>query len=165
MSDNMVNKQELLNELDEKFKAIKKKLKLKYGLEDFDKIFLIKDMSLQQGFVNERLSRAICGRIVNAYESWANYIHNILMPPPGSLIYMSENQAFTKQEKDDLMTLMTKILAFTTINPWIGQTSDEKAESKFMNDSIRLWHEFFSPKFAELSAKINRYWTEKSAKA
>jgi len=158
----MRNKQELLNDLDEQFKTLKKELRLKYSLEDFDSIFFIRDLISSQGFVSENLSRVICRRIAENYGYWANDLCGLIIPNPNSLISMSESQAFDKKDREEITLIVNKAMVFVSANPLIGLTKDKKAEAKFMNDAVSMWHEFFRAKLVEISIKANRYWIGKS---
>ena len=158
----MADKQELIAELEDKFKGMSKKLKLKHSLEDFDRIFFVRDFILQHGFVSESLSRMFCSRIVSLYESWANYLQGILMPNPSSLIHMYGSNSFSKQEKAGIASLINDMMALVSRNSLIGLTKDRKAEARFLDDAVVLWDTFFKEKLIEIEKKANVFWVDKS---
>lgn len=71
---------ELLNELEEKFKEIKRELGFKSTLNDLDRIFFIRDFILEKGYVSHKFSRQLCFRICETYASWLKHLHNIILP-------------------------------------------------------------------------------------
>ena len=103
---------ELLKELENEFNNIKKDLKFKASFEEIDKVFYLKDQILKEGFVSPNLSRQITWRIVDTYTSWYNYLHNLIMPNPQSMVQLQESQGFNDEEKEKIMKVMPKLVLF-----------------------------------------------------
>ncbi|MFH1054347.1 MAG: hypothetical protein V1740_08050 [Candidatus Woesearchaeota archaeon] len=157
----MANK-ELLQELGKEFEKTKKALGFKSSLEELDKVFFIKDHILKEGYVSNRLSRVICRRIVDLFMSWGGYLHSIVMPNPSSMINMTENIVFDDKEKDDLIKLMNKTLAYSSKNTLIGLNKKKDEEARFIDDSLKFWNRTLEPELIKIIEKVNKNWEEKS---
>ena len=151
-------KKELLMEFEEKFETIKKELKFKTNLEELDSIFFLKDYVLEKEYVSEKLSRMVCGRIMELYGSWINYLHGLVMPNPNYLPGVTESQMF--EDKDEIMKMLEKIMALVSMNTLVGLTKDKKLESKFIDDSVQLWREI-NPELVKMLKKVHHTWVEK----
>ena len=151
---------ELKKEFEEKFAAIKAELKFKSSLEELEKIFFLKDFIAERKYVSENLSRQLCARIVDLFNSWYGYLHGIMLPNPQSMINVTESQMFNEKEKKEIMRLMNKIIGFTSTNTLNGLLKDKAAEAKFIDDAMVLWNEII-PKLVELMTKVNKNWKEK----
>lgn len=156
-----MNKKEILDELEEKFKKIKEELGFKASLEELDDIFFIKEAVLSAGFVSEKLSRQMSGRIVEAYSAWNNYLHSLIMPNPAHLLNMNESKMFNEEERKKIMEVIQSSLALMSRNNVIRLTKDKKQESKFIDDSLMFWEESFKPELIKITEKINKGWEGK----
>lgn len=156
-----MNKKEILSELDSKFEELKKEIELNVSLEDIDEIFYIKDVVLKDGFVSDALSRQICSRISETYGSWANYLHNLLLPVPGHMLYGTEAKAINEDDKKVIWKILKESMELSSRNNVIGITKDRKAESKFIKDAIDFWNVEFKVKIGAIMQKINENWNKK----
>ncbi|MFH1316211.1 MAG: hypothetical protein ABII01_01715 [Candidatus Woesearchaeota archaeon] len=156
----MANK-ELMQEFEKEFEKIKKELGFKSNLDELDRIFFIKDHILKEGYVSNRLSRVVCRRIVDLFMSWGGYIHSIIMPNPSSMINMTENSVFDDKEKEDLIKLMNKTLAYSSRNTLIGLNKKKDEEAKFIDDSLKFWNKVLEPELTKIIEKVNKSWEEK----
>jgi len=156
-----MNKKELLEELKEKFEEIRKELGFKAGLEELNNIFFIQDAVLSAGFVSEKLSRQICGRIVETYSAWNNYLHSLIIPNPGHIINMNESKMFNEEERKNIMNLIASAIALTSSNTVIGLTKNKKQEAEFIDDALKFWKENFKPELIKITEKINKGWKSK----
>ena len=152
----------LLAELDEEFNKLKQELKFKVSLNELDEIFFVKDFVQHEGFVSVQLSRQICKRITDTYNSWIGYIHGIVMPIPNSLISMTEHQLFSEEERNDLLKVMNGLTHLTSTNPLIGLKKDKLAEGKFIDNAVTFWNSDFKPKMITVLEKVNSNWKEKA---
>lgn len=66
----MINKQELLKELETEFSKLKKELKFSATFEELDNTFFLKDLILKEGYVSPEFSRQLCWRLVDTFNSW-----------------------------------------------------------------------------------------------
>lgn len=153
-----MNKKEILEELKEKFEEIKMELGFKASLEELNNVFFIQDAVLSAGFVSEKLSRQICGRIVETYSAWNNYLHSLIMPNPGHIINMNESKMFNEEERKNIMNLMASALALTSRNTVIGLTKNKKQEAEFIDNALKFWKKNFSSELIKITEKINEGW-------
>lgn len=159
----MINKKELLEELEKSFAEAKKELKFKTSFEEFEENFFIKDMVLHDGFVSTRLSRQLCRRIIDAYNSWLWYLHGIVMPNPSSMFSVTESQMFEDSEKDEIMKLMDKTSAIASRNSLIGLLKDKEFEAKFIDESVSFWKKEFIPALTKIVQKATDQWAQKAS--
>jgi len=157
-----MSRDQILKELEEEFKLMKKDLQFGCSLDDLDDIFYIKDFILQIGYVSKSLSRTICRRIVDTLGSWNSYLHGLIIPNPNSMISISETKLFNEKEKEEIIKLMNKIMAFGNSNVLIGITKDKEKEAKFIDNSIKFWKEILSPKLEKIIIKVNDYWNKEA---
>jgi len=154
----------LLKQFEKEFELMKKELKFKSTLNELDKIFFIRDHILSAGWISRNLSRVICSRIVDTYQSWNGYLHSLIMPNMGSFLNMTESQIFDERDKKDMIQIMSRIMAFSTKNTLIGLTKDKKEEAKFIDDSVKIWNKVMKPKMVGIIKKANDYWNGKIQK-
>ena len=151
-------KQELLNELKEKFELMKNELGFKSSFEEIDSIFFISDYILRERFVSENLSRKVCSRMVDLFMSWSNYFHSIIMPNPQNILNASESKVFDSDEKKEMTELMKKIMAISSKNSLNGLTKDKKREGEFIDYCVGFWQEELKEKVIKMMTKINKEW-------
>jgi hypothetical protein len=153
---------ELMNEFEQEFEKIKKELGFKPTLEEMDRIFFLKDFISKEGYVSNKLSRQLCGRMVDLFGAWYNYLHTIVMPNPASMLNMTESQAFSDDEKQEMLVLMAKCMAQVSKNTMNGLTKDKKDEAEFIDSSAGFWKKELNPKLREIIKKVKANWIEKS---
>jgi len=153
---------DIIKEFQLKFEEMKKELGFKVSLDDLDNIFFIRDLILKEGYISHNLSRFVCGRIVETYSSWVNYLHGIILPNQGSIIGMTECNAFDEEEKKDIHLIMNKMMAFSCQNTLIGLEKDKKIEAEFIDNSVNQWEKQFKTKLIKLTKKINKSWADKA---
>lgn len=131
----------LLAELDEKYEQIKADLGLKVSLDEIDRIFGIRDLVLANGFVSTSLSWFITLRMRDAFESWSSSIHRWLKPVPGSIPSALETESLDEHDKDELYKIMMMFLSHITEYNFIFFLRDPKLEKRYIENSVRLWHD------------------------
>ncbi len=156
---------ELQNQLENKYTELKKEMQLDLELEELDDIFFIRDYINQAGFVSEKLSRQICLRITDTFNSWASYLHGIIMPNPHNMINNTESQLFSEDEKQEIIQLMNEILAHTTKNVLNGLKKDKENEADFIRTSVDFWNNKLNPQMIKIIEKVNKYWIEKATES
>ena len=152
---------ELMKEFEEEFEKTRKELGFKPTLAELDNIFFLKDFISKEGFVSNKLSRQICGRMVDLFGTWYNYLHTIVMPNPASMLNMTESQAFSDEEKQEIMALMAKCMSQVSKNTLNGLTKDKKEEAEFIDSSVELWKKELNPKLREMIKKVKSSWGNK----
>jgi len=153
---------ELLAHFEKQFSDLKKEMKISSSLEELDEIFYLRDMILKEGFVSNKLSRMLCSRIVNTYMSWSNYLHGLVMPNPNYMVNMAESQMFTDDDRQEIINLMNQILALVSLNSVLTLENDTRAESKFIDESVKFWKKTFQPKVMVFMKKVNKEWMNKA---
>jgi len=139
------------------FNTTKKELGFTPTYEEMDAIFFISDAVEHHGYISTQFSRTIAGRIVETYNSWIGALHEWVMPNPGSMISMEQSNTFIEEDKEEIITLMKKLLAFTGKNPIIGITKDKEGERDFINESVTLWNESV-PVWEKHAKKLQQHW-------
>ncbi|QQG38986.1 MAG: hypothetical protein HYS32_00790 [Candidatus Woesearchaeota archaeon] len=157
-----MEKNELLKQFEEEFAKVKKDLGFKASLEELDGVFFLRDFILKEGFVPTTLSRSICGRMMETYFSWTNYLHSLLMPNPGYMISMSESQMFNDHEKEEVFKIISKVMVLINRNSIIGLTKNKADEGKFIDDCLFFWNKTFKLEIEKIVKKIKDSWEEKS---
>ncbi len=154
--------QELLKELETEFIKLKKELKFKSSFEDIDKIFFIKDLILDKGYVSPNLSRQICSRIVDGFSIWNGYLHSLIMPNPQNMLNINECKMLDENEKKEISDLLSKVVSLTSTNTLVGLTKNKSDEAKFIDDSVKFWKKTFNPELIKLMKKINEGWKKEA---
>ncbi|MFP4567609.1 MAG: hypothetical protein ACLFN8_01565 [Candidatus Woesearchaeota archaeon] len=147
----------LRQEFKQEFEKIKKELKFKATLEELDEIFYYTDYILHVNYMSPQLSRTLCGRMVETYSSWINFMHSIIMPNPSSMINVEESKIFTEKEKNEMMQMMKQFMAHVSKNSVIGLTKNKIEEGQFFDDSLKLWQQN-KTRLIEFKEKINKHW-------
>lgn len=147
----------LLQQFEIEFKSMQKSLGFKSDLEQLDEVFYLNDFILQVGFISPKLSRMICGRIRDTFDSWIDQLHAWLIPNPSSMIGISESQTFNDKEKEEITNIMKRFMAFTSENILVGLTKDKKKEAAYIDNALLLWNENKST-LITYAKKVNNYW-------
>ncbi|MFP4403711.1 MAG: hypothetical protein ACLFPJ_05140 [Candidatus Woesearchaeota archaeon] len=158
-----MDQEKLLKKFEIEFEKTKKELNFNSTLDELDKIFFLKDYILQTKFVSLSLSRFICHRIRDTFYSWISQFHEWVMPNPSSMISNSECSVFNEEEKQNLLKLIKKFMAYCSQNVIIGLSKDKIKEKEFIDNSIILWNENIND-IINYTKKINNYWDIESKK-
>ncbi len=151
-------KKKLLKELEEKFEEEKKETGFSSTLDDIDGIFFIRDFVLSEGYVSENLTRQICGRMIETYMGWTNYIHSLIMPNPQNVLNLSEARLFCSEEKQEMNRIMKMAMSLSSRSSWVGLTKNKTEEAKFIDDAVRIWKEEFSVALIKILDKVRQEW-------
>lgn len=157
-----MEKEKMMKELEEKFNALKKELKIKSSLEDLDNVFLIKDYFLKEGFISDNLLLKVNWRISEMYNFWNGYLHSLILPNLQSLFSMSESKLFSKEEKDEIISVLNKSLAFISTITLQSVVRNRNEQARLIDDSLKFWNEHMKPSLAKVLKKANDYWKEES---
>ncbi|MFQ5621198.1 MAG: hypothetical protein ACE5FT_05105 [Candidatus Nanoarchaeia archaeon] len=156
----MIDREVLTKEIEAKYAELQK-LGLKHSLDDFDKIFQARDLFIREGFVRDQFDRALCDLAANIMNDWTGFLHAIVMPNPQSMIWMAEHHFFAEREREEMVELMNKIIAFTTKITEIRLTNDQKAKIDFLNDSVPFWNDVMAPHLLKIANKRKAEWDKK----
>ncbi len=154
-------KDELLSELKAAFNEWKSKAGFKASFEDLEKVFFIEDYILATGFVSPRISRMICARIRDFFNSWSQLIHSWLVPQPYSLVSNSEHQLFNDDEKEILNNILSDFMSIISKNTVVSLTFDEKKEAEFVDEALVVWNKNRSV-LVDYSKRVEDYWLSAS---
>jgi len=146
---------ELIKQFEEKFEEMKRELGFASNLEDLDKIFFLRDSILKEKYVSANLSRQVCGRIVETYMSWVNYLHSVIAPNPAYLVSINESSAFSERERENMARLISKLMSVVTKNTLVGITKDKAKEAEFIDGAVKFWNVAFKPEITSVLEKIN----------
>ena len=150
----------LMKELEEEFRSIKKELGFKSGLEEIDKIFFIRDLVLEKGFVSKDFSNQMRMRIFDVFVFWDNYLHNLIMPNPQNLFNMHEAKVFDESGKKDIIKMMSRVAHLVARNTFLRLSRNNKEESRLIDDSVRFWKQTYLPFYIKIVKKIEGHWKE-----
>ncbi len=153
---------ELIEEFEKEFLEIKKKYKFKTSLEELQDMLYIKDFILKEKYISNNLIRFICSKIIDHFNGWGNYLHNIVIPNPHSLININESQMFDEKEKHDIMILIAKIMRFSSKNSVNGLEKNYKNDAKFIDEAVHFWKNEFKPQLHAFLSKESKAWEKKS---
>ncbi|MDP1695413.1 MAG: hypothetical protein Q8L29_00695 [archaeon] len=154
----LIDKENLLKEAREKFESIKNELGFKSTFEEINDTFYINDYILSLGFVSERFSRQICGRIVENYMSWLNYLQGLVFPNAGNIVNLNESKLINDSEKKEIGKMLSEIMAIITTNSVVAITKDKKIEARFIDESVTYWNSSFKSRATQIIKKINDGW-------
>ncbi|MBD3319282.1 hypothetical protein GF342_05230 [Candidatus Woesearchaeota archaeon] len=154
---------ELIAELEHAIAEYRKRTALKASFEELEEIFFLRDFVQQEGYVSSRLGRTLTRRVANLFWNWNNYLHNLIMPNPSSMIMVSESQMLSEQEKADIIHVMNTIMDHVTVNTLLGLEPDEKKEAQWIDESVKFWREVVSPQMHTVVQKIGEQWHKKAA--
>jgi len=156
----MSDKDELIKELQEKFKQSKKELGFSTTFEQMEETFFIKDAVLNTGFVSDGLERQLTARIVDTLMNWNNYLHSLLIPNPQSMINMHESKMFNESNRKEIINLITKSMGIISLNTLNGLTKDKKKQAEFIDNAYNFWKQDFKPELTKIMDKVNKDWNK-----
>ena len=155
----MIDKKDILKELEYDFEKLKKELDLIISLEDLDSIFGIKDSILSDGYVGENLSRQICSKISETFHNWINYLNNLILPNPGHMVSQTETKLFNSKEDKELIWNLTQgAMRYVSKNSLDVVTRDKVLQRELINGSVEYWKTDFSLKAEKIMQKIHDSW-------
>ena len=150
---------ELAKELHLKFAEMKNQLGFKSSFEEIDDIFFISDAVLHSGFVSENaLSRQIASRISDTFMGWNNYLHNLFMPQPYSMIAMQESKMVSEENRKHALKLIGEAMSLVNTNMMNGLTKDKLSEAYFIDESVNFWNNKYRPILLKIVGAISEGW-------
>jgi len=155
----MKNKKELMNELKEKFEAVKKNLGFKAVFEDIDNYFFIKDAVLEVGFVSDSFERQLCLRMVTTYYSWIDQLHAWLNPGMTNMITNNETKYFNEQDREKMKILISKAMYFLRKDKLNGIKKDNAGMGNLIDEMVSSRNDFFKT-IGDLHEKTTSCWNE-----
>lgn len=144
--------------IEEEYNKLKKERSLKIEFEELDDFFNITDFLRQEGFTPKFLERAINKRILDIFNNWAGYLHSLVLPNPNSMLNMTEHQMFSEEERNKIMSLLSKIMAIASENS-LNIVSDNK--TRFIDNATEFWKKTYRPELERILKKVNSEWKSK----
>lgn len=158
MNDNRTDSnRELLRELKSAFDRFKKDYDFFMDFEDFDRAYGIGDHVMNMGYIPQNLPRFIVMKLIDAYNSWLSYLHNVIMPNPNSMISHEESSIFADDEKKDLMEMIKKLQYHVSIGFGFGLGDDKQVVNDFLEATKRFYPDFLKNK-RETIQKSQEHW-------
>jgi hypothetical protein len=150
-------KQEILEELENEFEALRKRYKIKATLEEIDKYLGIRDKTLMEGFVSTHLIRRIIYLGGEFFMSWFGEFNSWLFPSPMDFVHGSETKKFDEKERkviSDLFSLCMRINRKANVLGEYGETEN----AKFIDEIIESIKNEFWPKINPVLKKVQQIW-------
>lgn len=155
----MIDKKELLKELEIEFENSKKELGFHATFEELDSAFSLRDGIVSSEFISPNFSRQLCARILDNFMGWHNYLNGLLAPNSSFLASQTEMKLFSGDEdRKVIWHMIKKSMEYSTTHSLIGFTKDKEAEAKFIDDALAYWNQRFSPDLVKLLSKANDAW-------
>jgi hypothetical protein len=155
----MIDKKELIKEVEKEFNKVKNELGFEATLEELEDAFKIYDGVISSEFVSTNFSRQLCSRILDNYMGWHNYLNGILIPNSGFLASQTEANLFNNQEDREMVwKMIKKTMEYSTTHSLIGLTKNKKLEAQFIDDTLKYWKDVFSPNLKIILLRANEAW-------
>ena len=157
----MVDKKQILRELEHDFEKLKKEIKLESNFEELEIAFGIKDSILSTGFVSEDLSRQLCSKISETFYNWINYFNNLILPNSGFMPSSTESQLFSSKEDRELIwSLIQGSMKFVSKNSLDIISKDKVLQKELIDGAMKYWKSEFSTKTKEIMKKVHDGWNK-----
>ncbi|MBU2612626.1 MAG: hypothetical protein KKB62_02810 [Nanoarchaeota archaeon] len=155
----MVDKKEILKELEKKFEETKKEINFKPTFEDLEKEFSITDAVLSAGFVSENFSRQLAQRIVDHFRDWHGYLNNLLLPNPSYIAGQTESKLFNSEdERKKIWKLITISMKFSSFHSLTNIEESLEKDREFIDEAYNSWINVFKPGLIYLLDKVYEGW-------
>ena len=156
-----MNKKEILEELRRQFDETKRRLDFKSTFEEINQMSYIEDMALSQGFVSNQFSRQMVNRIVETFYGWITELYSWVNPSPYDIIHINENKKLSKEEKQEILSMIDKIMYFVRKNKRIAfKGLIKKEESDFIDELVKFDKESFNLFMLKYHEKFEMIWEE-----
>lgn len=154
--------EKILLELEQRFNELKQNNGLKGSLEEFDKAFFIRDAVLNEGFVSSQFAFQISSKVASFISSSVNFLHDLIMPNPSSLILSTEAKLFQNEaDKQRIWKLMAEIMALERENHKAFVLRDVNAEVLFLDRAFVFYNQRLNPELLWVFGKIEDAWKGK----
>lgn len=155
----MIDKKEILKELEKKFAETKKEIGFGPSFEEFEKEFSISDGVLSVGFVSDNFSRQLSQRIVDHFRDWHGYLNNLLLPNPSYIAGQTESKLFnSEEERKKIWNLITISMKFSSFHSLTSVGDNLSKEREFIDEAYASWVNVFKPGLMYLLDKVYDGW-------
>lgn len=157
----MIDKKELMRELEKDFEAEKKDLGFNLSFDEFDSNFNFRNVVLNKGFVPYYIKRGICSIIGQEYRDWYSYLNSLLLPNGSSYASQTEAKLFSSEsDKKAIWALIKKCMDFSSRSSYVLLLEDKKLIAEFIDESFNYWVSEFKPRVMEIMRRVNGAWRE-----
>jgi len=137
------------------------KLREKYGLPSYEEL----DEEFELLYFHNILEinyplRFIRRRIMDKISAFVHFFQNILNPTPGNLIAMEENSFLTKDEKDEITSLVKNMIILERESLLLDINHDEEKDAEFIKKAASKW-EKYRVKVGTYTNKLREGWNSK----
>ncbi len=148
---------EILKEAEKRFNELKKKYKIKTTFNELDRIFYLKDRITEKNLLPEDILGFIRKSIAETYTALVNHFHGLLFPAQ-NLILMTESEAFSEDEKNEIFKIAKKLMAAISKNNLLAITRNKLEEAKFIDECVSKWEKELKPEIEKILNKIYEKW-------
>jgi hypothetical protein len=151
-------------EIIEAYNEFKEKSGMKVEFEDFDKVFLLRDNCMADGFIPKFFGMTLVSRVVNNLGRWLDVMHHFVMPNPSSLVRLTEANMFDEEDKKNMQKVMTTIMTKLSRYTIIEVNKDDKEIAKFIDDIYDYWNNDLKETILKYSNQIIDGWQDELKK-
>lgn len=155
-----MEKEKLLRELRESFEKLKKELKFKATFNEINSISFIEDMVLKERYVSEQFSRQLINRMIDTFANWVPFLHSFIVPQPYDTITLNEIKQLNQLEKQEILSMISKIIYLVRKNKRIGFEANRSEEGKFIDELAEFDKKQFTPFMVKLHKKFEQVWKD-----
>ncbi|RJQ16873.1 hypothetical protein C4573_02310 [Candidatus Woesearchaeota archaeon] len=155
-----MNNSELVQEFKEKYLVLAKK----HGLPSFEELnteFLLEDFIQFKGYVPQLVLRAVRNILVDHFYQWVNFLHNFVFPNQQSLIYMSEHNYLTEEDKAHIETIINRLMLVNRYNIKLDIDKNEEKDALFIKEKYAEWLQWKS-ELIVITDKLEDFWKKKN---
>jgi hypothetical protein len=143
-----------LEELRHNLQEVCKEYNLPY--DELNREFEIIDNFYSHRIIDNYL-RNIRRRMVDAFYSFINYLHNFLAPNPQSLIFMQEAEFFSDAEKDEIDLIIKKIMLINRISVKLELEAKPEKDAEFIRKYLEEWKSL-KPRIIRITNNLIKNW-------
>jgi hypothetical protein len=143
-----------LEEVEKKLREVCEKHQLSY--EELNNEFELLDFFYSKR-VGDNFLRNIRRRFVEVMYNYITYLHNFIAPNPQSIIIMQEAEFFSDAEKDEMDSIMKKIMLINRMSMKLELKPDEKQDAEFIKKNLEEW-KTLKPKIQKITDKLIESW-------
>ncbi len=158
-----MKKQEILEELKKQFDLTKKRFGFKASYAEINNMSYIEDMALSQGFASNQFSRQMINRIIEIFYGWISELYSWIYPNPMDLIHTTESKQLSKEDKEEILEMIDKIMYLARKNKRIAfEGLVKKQESEFVDELVEFDKKYFNPFMLKYHKKFEKLWGKRT---
>lgn len=151
----MINKRELLGELEEEFGKMREEMNLEINFDELDEVCFVRNHVLSSGFVPFDFFRFLCHRVNDTLlNNWINFLHELIMPNPNSLVSMAYSKVFDKGDKESIAGLLKDAVNLNMVHLSSNLKNDVEMKKKHLLNTISFWQDRLKPELIGIAEKI-----------